>query len=83
MNWETPSTKEFPPRGLNAQGLAEPAHQTLTYYGFDRDEISAFAGRCAMFGLSRIVPVGQALNFDTVWDGYDLLRVLTRTIRLT
>ena len=36
-----------------------------------------------MFGLSRIVPVGQALNFDAVWDGYDLLRELTRTIRLT
>ena len=59
------------------------AHQTLTHYGFDGDEISAFARRCAMFGLSRIVPVGQALNFDAVWDGYDLLRELTRTIRLT
>jgi hypothetical protein len=36
-----------------------------------------------LVGISRIVPIAQALNFDAVWDGYDLLRELTRTVRLS
>jgi hypothetical protein len=59
-----------------------PGHQTLTHYGFSGDELTAFAHNGVLSGLSRIVPIGQALNFDAVWDGYDLLRELTRTIRL-
>ena len=57
-------------------------HQTLTYFGFTQDEMFAFAGRRADPGLTRIVPVGQALDFDFVWDGYDLPRELTRLVRV-
>jgi hypothetical protein len=57
-------------------------HQTLTYFGFTRDEMFTFAGRRADPGLTRIVPVGQALDFDFVWDGYDLPRELTRLVRV-
>ncbi len=57
-------------------------HQTLTHYGFAIDELAAFARKATLAGLSRIVPAGQALNFDVIWDGYDLLRELTRTVRL-
>jgi hypothetical protein len=31
-------------------------------------------------GIDRIVPFGDALSFGTLWDGYDLLAELTRTI---
>ena len=57
-------------------------HQTLTYFGFTKDEMFAFAGRRPDPGLTRIVPVGQALDFDFVWDGYDLPRELTRLVRV-
>jgi hypothetical protein len=57
--------------------------QTLTYFGFPREQMEAFARAHALAGLSRIVPVGQALDFDVVWDGYDLLRELTRLVRIT
>lgn len=57
-------------------------HQTLTYFGFTRDQMFAFAGGRADPGLTRIVPVGQALDFDFVWDGYDLPRELTRLVRV-
>ena len=57
-------------------------HQTITHYGIKKDALSEIARRGGRFGLSRIVPVGQALDFDAVWDGYDLLRELTRSIRL-
>jgi hypothetical protein len=30
--------------------------------------------------VDRIVPVGQALQFQRFWDGYDLLQELTRHV---
>ncbi len=57
-------------------------HQTLTYSGFDRVGMVAFADERVAAGLTRIVPVGQALDFDFVWDGYDLPRELTRLVRV-
>ena len=36
--------------------------------------------RLSTDGIDRVVPIGQALNFDTLWDGYDLIRMLTRTV---
>jgi len=63
-------------------GRVRSAHQTLTYYGLPKTELSEFARSASLAGLSRIVPVGQALSFDAIWDGYDLLRELTRTIRV-
>jgi len=63
-------------------GRVGPAHQTLTYFGFTKTELSEFAKAATLAGLSRIVPIGQALSFDAIWDGYELLRELTRTIRI-
>lgn len=54
--------------------------QTMTYFGFDTPELSALALR--LNGLDRIVPVGQALNFNRFWDGYDLLQELTRHVSI-
>lgn len=54
--------------------------QTLTHFGFDRATLLDFAARTAARGLSRLVPVGDALGFDAVWDGTDLLRALTRRV---
>jgi len=63
-------------------GRVRPAHQTLTYYGFTQAELTDFAKAATLAGLSRIVPIGRALNFDAIWDGYDLFRELTRTVRI-
>lgn len=54
--------------------------QTMTYFGFETDELTAFAS--GLNGLDRIVPVGQALNFNRLWDGYDLLQELTRHVSI-
>jgi hypothetical protein len=70
----------------HVQGLAElepfisRRDQTMTYFGFDTAELAAFAQR--LNGLDRIVPVGQALNFNRFWDGYDLLQELTRHVSI-
>ena len=50
--------------------------QTLTYFGFRIEELTAFADRALCAGISRIVPVGRALDFDALWDGYDIPREL-------
>ncbi len=62
--------------------LVEDRDQTLSYEGFRRESMEAFARSVAPRGLRRIVPVGQSLNFDAVWDGNDLLREAVRLIRL-
>lgn len=32
-------------------------------------------------GIDRIVPVGKTMDFELIWDGYNLMERLTRTIR--
>ncbi|HEU5022243.1 MAG TPA: acyl-CoA reductase [Bryobacteraceae bacterium] len=54
--------------------------QTMTYFGFETAELADFAAR--LNGLDRIVPVGQALNFNRFWDGYDLLQELIRHVSI-
>jgi Acyl-CoA reductase (LuxC) len=54
--------------------------QTLTYFGFERAELAAFAARLNGRGLDRLVPIGQALNFNRFWDGNDLLLSFLRYV---
>jgi hypothetical protein len=56
--------------------------QTLTAHGFSDEELTAFARSLDGRGIDRIVPFGDALSFDTFWDGYDLLAELTRTVNV-
>jgi hypothetical protein len=61
-------------------GVVQPGDQTLGYVEFTRDEMQAAAETLCLRGIDRIVPVGQALAFGPVWDGYVLLSELTRRI---
>lgn len=54
--------------------------QTLTHFGFDRDELKALARSLGGRGVDRIVPFGAALAFAPVWDGHDLLREFVRLV---
>lgn len=54
--------------------------QTLSYAGFTQQEFRSFIQDEPIAGIDRIVPFGQALNFDSVWDGFDLIRVFMREI---
>jgi len=56
--------------------------QTLTYTGFSPNELHMFVLSLNGKGLTRLVPFGQALNFDVVWDGHDLLMELTQPVTL-
>jgi hypothetical protein len=56
--------------------------QTLTAHGFSTEELTTFARSLDGRGIDRIVRFGDALSFDSLWDGYDLLAELTRTINV-
>jgi hypothetical protein len=57
--------------------------QTITYFGWERGEIEAVAASRTGPGMSRWTPIGTALDFDFIWDGYDIPFELTRLVRIS
>jgi Acyl-CoA reductase (LuxC) len=57
--------------------------QTITYFGWKRGEIEAVAASRTGPGVSRWAPIGTALDFDFIWDGYDIPFELTRLVRVS
>lgn len=68
--------------------LGEIAHiinrkyQTLAYYGFGQEELEEFVTAARPSGIDRIVPIGKTTDFALVWDGYDLIKTLSRIISI-
>lgn len=56
--------------------------QTLSYIGFDADNLKKFILSNAPEGVDRIVPVGHAMDFDFIWDGRDIIREMTRKVSM-
>ena len=56
--------------------------QTLTYFGFEKSYFLDFMKKNKPSGIDRFVPVGQALNIELSWDGYDLNKILSREVTL-
>lgn len=54
--------------------------QTITHSGFDKNELTKFAKLAGSKGIARIVPVGEALSFNIIWDGYDLTSDFVRKV---
>lgn len=56
--------------------------QTLSYWGFTQEQMLKVLDNPSITGLDRVVPVGQALDFSPVWDGFDIFNQLCRRIVL-
>lgn len=56
--------------------------QTLTYFGLDKMQLIDFVIGNRLSGIDRIVPIGSALDIGVIWDGYDIVRTLSRIIDL-
>ena len=61
-------------------GFVSRKDQTLAAHGFSGEELADFARSLQGRGIDRIVEFGDALGFSSLWDGYDLLAELTRTV---
>lgn len=55
-------------------------YQTLTYYGIEKSNLINFVTDNSLLGIDRIVPIGQAMDMTVIWDGYDIVRSLSRII---
>jgi len=52
--------------------------QTLSYIGFQPEELRGWVLANRLTGIDRIVPVGRTAEFGLIWDGYDLISCLSR-----
>ena len=46
--------------------------QTLGVAGFEKEELQELLSHCPPNAVDRIVPIGKALEFDYIWDGYNI-----------
>ncbi|MCW8090340.1 acyl-CoA reductase [Alteromonas sp. ASW11-130] len=56
--------------------------QTLTYAGIAQEKLIKFLMKPSIKGIDRVVPIGNALAFSQIWDGYGLTNQLTRRIEV-
>ena len=56
--------------------------QTLAYLGDMKKEIQTCLIKAGVPGVDRIVPLGRTMDFSLTWDGYDLIRTLSRIINM-
>lgn len=74
---------EYQIRDLNElKFITEKELQTITYFGFTKKYLKDFFKKNHFKGIDRIVPFGQGLNINLVWDGYDLNKILSREIEI-
>jgi hypothetical protein len=75
--------RHVPVEGLSAVlPFVDEGDQTLTHWGLDGAALRQFAADAGARGLDRLVPIGEALAFDVVWDGFHLIDDMLRRVRL-
>ena len=57
--------------------------QTITYYGIEKKNFINLIKQLNKKGIDRIVPIGQALNINLIWDGFEINKILRRKINLS
>jgi hypothetical protein len=56
--------------------------QTLSYFGYDALQLKRLALQLPPRALDRMVPIGEALQFSSTWDGIDLFHAFTRCVEI-
>ena len=54
--------------------------QTISYFGLTDKELQQLQNLANDEGIDRVVPIGMAMNFHYIWDGYNLLDELSRKV---
>jgi hypothetical protein len=57
--------------------------QTVSYIGFHPEELREWALSNGLAGIDRIVPVGRTADFGPIWDGYDVIPLLSRVCEVS
>ncbi len=56
--------------------------QTLSVFGFTQQELLIFSQKLPARALDRITRIGDALEFELIWDGQDLITAFSRKLLL-
>ena len=67
-------------RLVDLAGFIRRQDQTLSHFGFDREDLEGLVRTVGSRGLERLVPIGQALTLNRFWDGFDLLQEFVRRV---
>jgi len=62
--------------------IVNKKYQTLSYYGFTKENLTTLIRKIEPKGIDRIVPIGRTMEFSSVWDGYELINTLSRRIEI-
>lgn len=66
---------------MEIHDLCDNTHcQTIGFLG-NREQILPLIAS-GVRGVDRIVPIGKTMDFDFIWDGYNLVERMTRTIKI-
>ena len=57
-------------------------YQTMTYFGINKLVLKDLGLENSLLGIDRIVPIGQAMDMGVIWDGYDVVRSLSRVLEV-
>ena len=49
----------------------------------NKEVLKSIVVKNKLAGIDRIVPIGRGLDMDLVWDGYDLVRSMSRVISVS
>ena len=62
--------------------FVDESDQTVTHWGLDPEALRTLGLGGGLRGLDRVVPIGEALAFDVVWDGFHLIDDMLRRVRV-
>jgi hypothetical protein len=62
--------------------IVNTRYQTLTCFGVDTNALAQTVVANGLAGIDRVVPVGKALDIGVIWDGYDLIRTMSRIVAI-
>jgi hypothetical protein len=57
-------------------------YQTVTYFGISPETIKEMILKYRLRGIDRIVPIGSAMDIGLIWDGFDLINILSRVVAI-
>ena len=63
--------------------IVNEKYQTITYFGIEPEKLAQVIVAHNLRGIDRIVPIGKAMDINTIWDGHDLVRELSREISVS
>jgi len=65
----------------NMDKIFNSKFQTLTYFSSRNSNLLKFLKNNYFRGISRIVPIGSALEMNLNWDGNDIIKILSKKIQ--